>query len=61
MKFGNRPWTYEERVILKRNYLVIPFKELLTLLPNRSESSVYSQVYYLRKRGWRFSAPNKDI
>lgn len=55
MKFGKRPWTYEERVILKNNYLVISLDELLKMLPGRTETSIYSQVYYLRKRGWRFS------
>lgn len=54
MKSAIRPWTYEERVILKKNYFVVPLIELQKQLPGRTESSIYSQVYYLKKRGWRF-------
>lgn len=57
LTYKKKPWTQEERYILKRQYGLIPFEELLKLLPGRTEQSVYAQVYYLRKRGWTF---NKD-
>ena len=61
MKSAIRPWTYEERVILKKNYFLVPLTELIKQLPGRTESSVYSQVYYLKKRGWRFQQrPSKE-
>jgi|7_EtaG_2_1085326.scaffolds.fasta_scaffold192264_1 hypothetical protein len=49
-----RPWTVEEKQILKDNYGVLPLKDLLELLPSRTENSIYKQVSYLRQRGWTF-------
>ena len=46
------PWTYEERCTLKKFYGKVTIEELLIILPNRSKKSIYSQVYYLRKRKW---------
>ena len=54
MQYKKAPWTYEERVILKKHYKKVPMSELLVLLPGRSESAIYSQVNYLRKRKWSF-------
>ena len=45
-------WSYNQRVILKRNYGKVSMNQLLEMLPGKSVSSVYAQVYYLRKRGW---------
>ena len=49
------PWTKKERQILKDNYGLITMDELLGLLPGRTDSSIASQIYFLRKRGWTFS------
>lgn len=47
-------WTYEERVLLKKHYNDMPILKLCLLL-NRSQQSIVNQVYYLRKRGWKFN------
>ena len=60
MKSGNRQWTREERIILGKKYYELPLKELMNLLPDRTESSIRSQVYYLRKRGWHFTKPKEQ-
>lgn len=49
-------WTHQERQILKDSYGVIKMEELLEKLPGRTENSIYKQVQYLRKRGWKFSS-----
>lgn len=54
-----KPWSREERYTLKKFYGLISIDELLLKLPGRTEQSVYSQVYYLRKRGWTFNKDNK--
>jgi len=54
MNYEKRPWSREERHVLKKHYGIIPLQELLVLLPGRTETSIYSQVHYLRKRGWTF-------
>jgi len=46
-------WTQEEMDFLKRHYNVMPMEELCRKL-NRTEDSIVSKVYYLRKRGWTF-------
>lgn len=47
-------WSYEERVKLKELYNIIPIEELCIKL-ERSQKSIVNQVYYLRKRGWKFN------
>lgn len=47
-------WTYEERCYLKQYYNVLELSEIAATL-GRSEKSIYNQVYYLRKRGWKFN------
>jgi hypothetical protein len=47
-------WSYEERVKLKELYNIIPIEELCIKL-GRSQKSIVNQVYYLRKRGWKFN------
>lgn len=47
-------WTTEELDFLKRHYNVMPIEELARKL-ERSEDSIVSKVYYLRKRGWTFN------
>jgi hypothetical protein len=47
-------WTYEERCTLKKLYNEIPLEELAIIL-NKDKKSIYNQVYYLRKRGWKFN------
>jgi len=46
-------WTQEEMDFLKRHYNVMPMEELCRKL-DRTEDSIVSKVYYLRKRGWTF-------
>lgn len=45
----------EERQFLKDNYNVLPIEQLESKL-NRKRSAIYSQVAYLRKRGWTFES-----
>lgn len=47
-------WTYEERCKLKELYNEIPLEDLCVEL-NKDKKSIYNQVYYLRKRGWKFN------
>ena len=49
-----RPWTVQEKQTLKNNYGVLSLKDLVNLLPGRTENSIYKQVSYLRQRGWTF-------
>jgi hypothetical protein len=49
-----RPWTVEEKQTLKDHYGVLSLKDLVGLLPGRTENSIYKQVSYLRQRGWTF-------
>jgi len=49
-----RPWTVKEKQTLKKYYGVLPLKDLVELLPGRTENSIYKQVSYLRQRGWTF-------
>lgn len=55
-----KPWSKEERMILKKNYGNIPIASLLKVLPGRSEQSIRSQVFYLRKRGWTFDSVRRS-
>jgi biotin operon repressor len=45
-------WTMKEKELLKKHYKQVSMEELLTLLPGRTENSIYKQVNYLRKKGW---------
>lgn len=45
-------WTMKEKELLKKHYKQVSMDELLTLLPGRTENSIYKQVSYLRKKGW---------
>ena len=47
-------WTTKERQLLKDNYNLLTIDELSTKLM-RTNSSITSQVNYLRKRGWTFN------
>jgi biotin operon repressor len=46
-------WQNHQRNFLKQNYGKLPTEEIAKIL-NKSEAQIHSQVYYLRKRGWRF-------
>ena len=48
-------WTMEERQFLKDNYNVLSMEQLEIQL-KRKKSAIYSQVAYLRKRGWTFES-----
>lgn len=56
-----KSWTKLERQILKDNYNIISLYNLLELLPGRTETSITSQVYFLRKRGWTFGKNKERI
>lgn len=47
-------WTQEERDFLKRHYNEMSTEELSQKL-DKTPEQIYSQVYYLRKRGWTFN------
>ena len=47
-------WKDEEKEFLKRHYNIMPIDEIAEKI-NRSKEQIYSQVYYLRKRGWTFN------
>jgi hypothetical protein len=49
-----QPWTLKEKQILKRYYGVLPIDYVRSMLPGRTENSIYKQVSYLRQRGWAF-------
>ena len=46
-------WTTEQLDYLKRHYNVVPIEELAQKL-QRTEDSIVSKVYYLRRRGFSF-------
>jgi len=48
-----KPWSDKERQYLKDNYAKLGATKIGEVL-KRSTSSVYSQVKYLRDRGWTF-------
>ena len=45
----------EERQFLKDNYNILSMEQLEIQL-KRKKSAIYSQVAYLRKRGWTFES-----
>lgn len=45
----------EERQFLKKHYNVLSIEQLEIEL-KRKKSAIYSQVAYLRKRGWTFES-----
>jgi len=50
-------WTQEQKDFLKRHYGSLPIEELAKKL-DKSETAIYSKVYYLRRRGWTFGGDN---
>jgi hypothetical protein len=52
--YQKRPWTHEERNLLRLNYHFKTEEELLELFPGRSINAIRKQVVYLKKRGWAF-------
>ena len=57
--YKKKPWTMDERYILKKHYGLVSMEELLALLPGRTESAIYAQVHTLRKRRWTFNKEYK--
>ena len=49
----NKRWTQDEKQYLRDNYKCIPTREICEKL-GITESQLYSQIHYLRKRGWTF-------
>lgn len=53
-EYQKKPWTHEERNLLRNQYYCEDEQELLEMFPGRSMNSIRKQVSYLRKRGWCF-------
>ena len=53
-EYQKKPWTQDERNLLRNQYYFKNEKELLEMFPGRSMNSIRKQVSYLRKRGWCF-------
>ena len=53
-QYSKRPWTMNERNLLRKHYYVSSQDELLKLFPDRTMNSIIKQVNYLKKRGWSF-------
>jgi hypothetical protein len=53
-EYQKKPWTHDERNLLRNEYYFKNEKELLEMFPGRSMNSIRKQVSYLRKRGWCF-------
>jgi hypothetical protein len=49
----NKRWTQDDKQYLRDNYKVIPTAAICEKL-QVTESQLYSQIHYLRKRGWTF-------
>jgi len=47
-----KSWTMKECELLKKHYNQVSMQELLELLPDRTENSIYKKVQSLRKKGW---------
>ena len=47
-------WKDEEKEFLKRHYNTMPIEEIAHKL-QKTKEQIYSQVHYLRKRGWTFN------
>lgn len=54
-RYSKRPWTMDERNLLKKYYYTSSAEELERLFPDRSYNAIVKQVSYLRKRGWTFT------
>ena len=53
-EYQKKPWTHDERNLLRNQYYFKNEEELLELFPGRSMNSIRKQVSYLRQRGWCF-------
>ena len=53
-EYQKKPWTHDERNLLRNQYYFKNEEELLDMFPGRSMNSIRKQVSYLRKRGWCF-------
>ncbi len=60
MKYTRRPWTYDERVTLSKQYYSSDYGRLQELFPDRSYNSCVKQAKYLRDRGWVFTKKSKE-
>ena len=49
----NKKWTMAEKQYLRDNYRVIPTSEICEKLRVNTQQ-LYSQIHFLRKRGWTF-------
>jgi hypothetical protein len=54
------PWTSKEVGILQYKYFLLEMKEIVKLLPGRSENAIYKKVAELKRKGYFFEYPVKD-
>jgi hypothetical protein len=53
-EYQKKPWTMNERNLLRNEYYCKNEEELLEMFPGRTMNSIRKQVSYLKKRGWGF-------
>jgi len=53
-EYQKKPWTHDERNLLRNYYHCKTQEELLEMFPDRTWNSIRKQVSYLKKRGWCF-------
>ena len=53
-EYQKKPWTHEERNLLRNYYHLKNEEELLEMFQGRTMNSIRKQVSYLKKRGWSF-------
>ena len=53
-EYKKKPWSHDERNLLKLHYYFKNEEELLQMFPDRTINSIRKQVVYLKKRGWTF-------
>ena len=54
-KYKKKPWTEAERKLLTTNYHYMDIDTLVEILKDRTATAIRSQVWYLKKRGVRFT------
>ena len=53
-QYKKRPWTHDERTLLRSTYHIVDKEVLQNQFPDRTMNSIRKQVHYLKKRGWTF-------
>jgi len=53
-EYEKKPWTQNERNLLRLHYHLKNEEELLEMFPGRTINAIRKQAFYLKKRGWTF-------